>query len=161
MFVNILSVPCMSSPLHANIPKSSTAQLFLILTPQNSCRLANCLILDSPPRCQSMINCSLPNLFCIWLWFFFSFAFHTFWMTGDALYHWRHLKTCDLKVKDKVTPFSYTINEHRVYSPNNILINVIATYSRKNLNSYVTYRLILRCYRLKTKSSFKQLHCQR
>lgn len=114
-----------------------------------------------PPCYQSMINCSLSNLFCIWLWFFFSFAFHIFWMTVNALYHWKHLKTGDLKVTDKVTPFSYTINEHHVCSPNNILINVITTYSRKNLNSYVIYSLILRSYRLKTKSTFKQLHCQR
>lgn len=143
-----------ASSLHTNVPKSSTAQLFQIHhrtpagSPTASFQIFSMLY-------QSMINSSLSNLFCTWLWFLFSVAFHIFWMTVNVLYHWKHLKTGDLKVTGKVTLFSYTINEHHVYSPNNILINVITTYSRKNLNSYVTYRLILRCYRLKTKSSFK------
>lgn len=73
----------------------------------------------------------------------FNSVFLAFWITGDTLHHPSVLKRSGLKVTGKVTTFSYAINEYFDYNPNDILINVITTWSWKNLNGCIIRRLTL------------------
>lgn len=70
----------------------------------------------------------------------FNLVFQSFWFTGDTVLQWG-----DLKGTPKVTTRFHTINEHFNYNPNNIIINLIATQSWKNLNACIICRLTSWC----------------
>lgn len=129
---------------------------------QNHCRLTNRITAGSPTASPRVLH--TIEVYSITVFKMYSvFGFDSFQPSiSGILNYWGHsppfksLKerwfesfTC------KVTTLSYTINEHFDYNPNSILINVITTWSWKNLNGCIICRLTLWCYRLKTKEQLQ------